>query len=44
MYYIISLGTSKESDRWTAQDQADLANFSLQYAATLFPEDEEAIQ
>lgn len=32
------------SDRWSDRDQTDLANFSLQYAATLFPEDEEAIE
>ena len=29
------------SDTWTEQDQQDLATFSLQYAATVFPEDEE---
>jgi hypothetical protein len=33
-----------QSDRWTDQDQADFANFSSQYAATLFLEDEETIQ
>jgi hypothetical protein len=32
-----------ESDTWTEQDKTDLANFSLQYAATLFPDDEEII-
>lgn len=32
------------SDRWSDRDQTDLANFSLQYAATLFPEDEEVIE
>jgi hypothetical protein len=32
-----------QSDTWTEQDQMDLTNFSLQYAATLFPEDEETI-
>jgi hypothetical protein len=32
-----------QSDTWTEQDQIDLTNFSLQYAATLFPEDEETI-
>ncbi|UBF28434.1 hypothetical protein K9N68_11495 [Kovacikia minuta CCNUW1] len=37
------LSVIDQSDRWTDQDQAELANFSLQYAATLFPEDE-AIQ
>ncbi len=30
-----------ESDTWTDQDQLDLATFSLQYAATVFPGDEE---
>jgi hypothetical protein len=29
------------SDTWTDQDQLDLANFSLQYAAIAFPEEEE---
>jgi hypothetical protein len=33
-----------QSDRWTEQDQVDFTNFSLQYAATLFPGDEEAVQ
>lgn len=30
-----------QSDAWTEQDQLDLTTFSLQYAATLFPESEE---
>lgn len=30
-----------QSNTWTEEDQTDLANFSLQYAATTFPEDEE---
>lgn len=30
-----------QGDTWTEEDQTDLANFSLQYAATIFPEDEE---
>lgn len=29
-----------KSDTWTEEDQIDLANFSLQYAATIFPEEE----
>lgn len=29
------------SNTWTKQDRLDLTNFSLQYAATLFPESEE---
>lgn len=33
-----------QDDCWTDQDQADLTNFSLQYAAMLFPEDGEAVQ
>jgi hypothetical protein len=33
-----------QSDTWTEQDRIDLTNFSLQYAATLFPEDEETVQ
>ncbi|MBE9216212.1 MAG: hypothetical protein HC836_02820 [Richelia sp. RM2_1_2] len=32
------------SDRWTDRDIIDLNNFSLQYAATLFPEDEETVE
>lgn len=31
-----------QSDAWTEQDQIDVVNFSLQYAASLFP-DEEAV-
>ncbi|NJL61754.1 MAG: hypothetical protein HC903_07895 [Methylacidiphilales bacterium] len=34
----------EQSDRSTEEDRVDLANFWLQYAATLFPEDEEAVQ
>jgi len=30
-----------QSNFWTDQDQADLTNFSLQYAATLFDEFDE---
>ncbi|MBD2778059.1 hypothetical protein [Iningainema tapete] len=29
-----------QSDTWTEQDQLDITNFSLQYAATLFPNEE----
>lgn len=32
------------SDCWTDRDIVDVNNFSLQYAATLFPEDEESVQ
>ncbi len=31
------------SDTWSEQDQRDLTNFSLQYAAELYPEDEELV-
>lgn len=30
-----------DSDTWTEQDQLDLKTFSLQYAMTAFPDDEE---
>jgi len=30
-----------DSDTWTEQDQLDLTTFSLQYAMTTFPDDEE---
>ena len=30
-----------QGDTWIEQDQTDLVNFSLQYAATIFPVDEE---
>ncbi|BAY85072.1 hypothetical protein NIES267_45700 [Calothrix parasitica NIES-267] len=33
-----------QSDCWTDQDIVDINNFSLQYAATLFLEDEEAVE
>ena len=28
------------SDEWTEQDRSEVTNFSLQYAASLFPEEE----
>jgi hypothetical protein len=31
-----------QSDAWTEQDRMDVVNFSLQYAVSLFP-DEEAV-
>ena len=31
------------SDLWSEHDQRDLSAFSLRYAATLYPEDEELI-
>ena len=30
-------------DTWTEQDQRDLTTFALQYAAELYPEDEELV-
>jgi len=30
-----------DSNTWTEQDQLDLTTFSLQYAMTTFPDDEE---
>jgi len=30
-----------QSDTWKQQDQLDVTTFSLQYAATLFPDSEE---
>lgn len=30
-----------DSNTWTEQDQSDLVNFSLQYAATEYPDDED---
>lgn len=33
------LSVIDRSDCWTEQDRTDFANFSLQYAATLFPEE-----
>jgi hypothetical protein len=31
------------SDTWTEQDQLELTSFSLQYANSLFPDDEEMV-
>ncbi|MGB3299142.1 MAG: hypothetical protein WBA76_12800 [Phormidesmis sp.] len=36
-----SVSTVDDGDTWTEQDQLDLTAFSLQYAATAFPGDEE---
>ncbi|MGA9379804.1 MAG: hypothetical protein WBV73_13660 [Phormidium sp.] len=36
-----NLSIVDRSDTWTEQDQIDVTTFSLQYAATLFPEKEE---
>ncbi|GAB1541774.1 hypothetical protein NUACC21_44470 [Scytonema sp. NUACC21] len=32
-----------QDDTWREQDQHDIIAFSLQYAATLYPEDEELV-
>ncbi len=32
--------TIEQSDDWTEQDQTDVVDFSLQYAASLFPDEE----
>ena len=31
------------SDTWTEQDQRDITSFSLQHAASLFPDEEEIV-
>jgi hypothetical protein len=36
-----SLSVVDQSDTWTEQDRLDIASFSLQYAATFFPDSEE---
>jgi hypothetical protein len=36
-----NLSIVDRSDTWTEQDQLDVTTFSLQYAATLFPDNEE---
>ncbi|MEA5578551.1 hypothetical protein [Anabaena sp. UHCC 0451] len=36
-----SLSIIDESDTWTEEDQLELTSFSLQYAASIFPESEE---
>lgn len=36
-----NLSVVDTGDAWSAEDQADLMAFSLHYAATLYPEDEE---
>ena len=33
----------ERSDTWTEQDRLDLTSFSLQYAASLYPDEEEII-
>lgn len=36
-----NLSIVAQSDTWSEQDRLDVTTFSLQYAATLFPENEE---
>ncbi|MHC5734691.1 MULTISPECIES: hypothetical protein [unclassified Nostoc] len=38
-----NLSIIDQSDTWTEQDQLDLASFSLEYAASIFPESEETV-
>jgi hypothetical protein len=38
-----NLSIIDQSDTWTEQDQVDLTLFSLQYAASIFPESEETV-
>ena len=35
-----SSSTIDQSDSWTEQDQTDIVDFSLQYAMSLFPDEE----
>lgn len=36
-----TLAVVDQSDTWTEQDQLDITSFSLNYAATFFPDSEE---
>ena len=36
-----NLSVVDESETWTEEDKFDITAFSLQYAATIFPENEE---
>lgn len=36
-----NLSIVDQSDTWTEEDRLDVTTFSLQYVATLFPENEE---
>ncbi len=38
-----NLSIIDHSNTWTEQDQLDLASFSLEYAASIFPESEETV-
>ncbi len=37
------LAVIDESDTWTEEDVADLSTFSLQYAATIYPDDDKQL-
>lgn len=39
-----NLSIIDQSDSWSKQDKIDVTNFSLQYAATIFPEGEEIFE
>lgn len=39
-----NLSLIDQSDSWSEQDKIDVTNFSLQYAATVFPEGEEIFE
>lgn len=39
-----NLSVIDESHTWTEEDQLDITSFSLQYAASIFPESEEITQ
>ena len=38
-----NLSIIDQSDTWTEQDQVDLASFSLEYTASIFPESYELV-
>ncbi|MEH2425369.1 MAG: hypothetical protein V7K48_32040 [Nostoc sp.] len=38
-----NLSIIDQSDTWTEQDQLDLASFSLEYTASIFPESYELV-
>ena len=39
----LDVASVDSSNTWNEQDQSDLTSFSLQYAATLYPEDAELV-
>jgi hypothetical protein len=38
------IAVADDSDTWTNRDQLDLSAYSLQYAATIFPDGEEMVE